>query len=122
MQEDTGFEGSYYVADLLDLQEEKALVQYLAFHEDEAGQTRLKDWVPLRRIRPIPPATDASSFFPTLGACSLVEMHFEDGWWQSSVLMVGETERMPPIAPATDAPVGTTIAGLDKLPWKVISD
>ena len=86
----------------------------------------LQDWVALRRIRPLPPPTP-SGFHTSLTTGSVVEMLFEDGWWQGTLAHVGERDLLPPVQLPTGLPadageltVGTQLDGLDGEPWHVV--
>ena len=121
LQEDAGFEGSYYLAEVLKMapSEEKAHVQYQAFEEEDGSGSKLRDWVELRRIRPRAPSTDGG-FLATLSAGKPLEMKFEDGWWQSTLIYVGEADFLPPIVDPNTIEAGEIVPGLDKQQWKVV--
>ena len=128
LQEDEGFEGAYYGADVLEIYEEeqKAQVRYHAFDEEEEGGEKLKDRVNLRRLRPPPPKTPPS-FLASLAVGGPLEFSFEDGWWQATLVYVSQPALHPPAFhghglpahPVADVAVGTEAEGLDEEKWVV---
>ena len=54
LQEGDGYDGAAFVADLLGFQDDNAQVRYHAFNESEDSDTKLVDWVAVRRLRPLP--------------------------------------------------------------------
>ena len=121
LQEDEGFEGSYYTADLLEISDEtnKAKVRYHAFDEETVPGAKLTDWVELRRIRPLPPPTP-SDYLKSLTPGKPIEMRFEDGWWLCTLILVGEKDFLPPIVEPSSIKLNEKIPGLDKKSWRAV--
>jgi len=81
-QEDEGYEGSWFAAEVLELLDDSARVVYHAFFAEEGSDGKLEDTVQLRRLRPLPPVAEPR-FVETLSTGDALEMLFEDGWWQA---------------------------------------
>jgi hypothetical protein len=81
-QEDEGYEGAWFTAQILELLDEAARVVYHAFFAEEGSNAKLEDTVQLRRLRPAPPVAQPR-FVETLSTGDALEMLFEDGWWQA---------------------------------------
>ncbi|KAL1504840.1 hypothetical protein AB1Y20_008611 [Prymnesium parvum] len=119
-QEDVDYEGSYFSADLVSMQDEEAVVRYHAFEEEEGSNVKLTETVAVRRIRPRPPATPVG-FLTSLHSGMLVEFSSEDGWWFGKLLAIGDAHHMPPPADARSLAVGSIRTGLDGKQYEVSS-
>jgi hypothetical protein len=94
-----GFFGSWYEAEVLQIEGEQAFVAMLElFEEDSADEgggadsaeppppsRRLKEWWPLARLRPLPPPA-ADGFAATLSKGWKANLSFEGGWWEVTVV------------------------------------
>ena len=74
------FASSEALGNFFGFQDDNAQVRYHAFNESEDSDTKLVDWVAVRRLRPLP-APPPPSFSRGLRAGTMVEMLYEDGWW-----------------------------------------
>jgi len=77
--------GAWWAVRLLELQPQSALVSYEAFAERDGVAARLQEWVPWARVRPRPPSAPADFLDATL-AGEAVQVWWEDGWWDATLL------------------------------------
>lgn len=77
--------GAWWAVELLELQQQAALVSYEAFAETDGATTRLQEWVPWSRLRPRPPATPVD-FLKATQPGELVQLWWEDAWWDAILL------------------------------------
>ena len=86
-QVEEGMVGSWYAATVRELQAPagevaKALVEFDELLEEGGNSALLKEWVPLPRVRPLPPsASGFSAFLDELQVGDPLEYHHSDGWW-----------------------------------------
>jgi hypothetical protein len=77
--------GAWWTVQLLELQQQGALVSYEAFAEKDGSHARLQEWVPWSRARPRPPATPAD-FLDATRVGEAVQLWWEDAWWDATLL------------------------------------
>ena len=131
--------GAWYGATAITLHDTHVYVEYkhLLANEDDVDASSLRERVPLRRVRPLPPRS-RKDWRPEVGEAIAAE-HL-DGWWGGRVLAVAkrgdvlpdlrapavkaaEVQQLlqPPLAPADPGlQIGQTAEGRDGRQWELI--
>lgn len=96
-------EGAWWEVKLLEPSPHAALVSFGAFADADGSEARHQQWVPWSRMRPPPPQTPPD-LFAAVREGQLVQVWWNDGWWDAT--FVGDAEAVDSGAPADDTAGG----------------
>lgn len=79
--EEEGLHSSRYQARILELDGDKAFVEFPAFFNDDDEKTMVTEWVNVQQLWP-PPPPPPPDFFDKLSLGAPLDFYLEEGWWE----------------------------------------